>query len=221
VSRRDRLLVTLIPPLGAALVRALGHTLRLEVIGTERLVPLWQSAQPIVYGVWHGQLLMLPFVNERLRATHGARRVYVLASRSRDGEMLARFAARFGLGVARGSSSRGGAVALRRLTRRARAGHDVAVAPDGPRGPRQRCQPGIVALAALAGAFVVPTAFAASPAWRLSSWDAFEIPRPWARGAVVFGPPLPGTGDREALRRALEGALEDATRQARWAVGHP
>jgi hypothetical protein len=68
---------------------------------------------------------------------------------------------------------------------------------------------------------MVPTAFAASPVWRLSSWDAFEIPRPWARGAVVFGPPLPGTGDREALRRALEGALEDATRQARWAVGHP
>jgi lysophospholipid acyltransferase (LPLAT)-like uncharacterized protein len=221
VSGRDRLLVTLIPPLGAALVRALGRTLRIELIGAERLVPLWRSAQPIVYGVWHGQLLMLPFLNERLCQTHGARRVHVLASRSRDGEMLARFAGRFGLGVTRGSSSRGGAAALRRLTRRVRAGHDVAMAPDGPRGPRQRCQPGIVALAVLSGGLVVPTAFAASPVWRMSSWDAFEIPRPWARGAVVFGPPLAATGarDREALRQALQSALEDATRQARRAVG--
>jgi lysophospholipid acyltransferase (LPLAT)-like uncharacterized protein len=221
VSARDRFLVTVIPPLGAALVRALGRTLRIELLGAEQLVPLWRSAQPIVYGVWHGQLLMLPFVNERLRRTHGARRVHVLASRSRDGEMLARFVERFGLGVTRGSSSRGGADALRRLTRRIRAGDDVAVAPDGPRGPRERCQPGIVALAALSGGVLVPTAFAASPVWRLSSWDTFEVPRPWARGALAFGPPLPVTGepDREGLRAALESGLEDATRAARRAVG--
>lgn len=221
MSGRDRLLVTLIPPLGAALVRALGRTLRIELIGAERLVPLWRSAQPIVYGVWHGQLLMLPFVNEVLHQSHGARRVCVLASRSRDGELLARFVRRFGLGVTRGSSSRGGVAALRRLTRRVRAGDDVVVAPDGPRGPRQRCQPGIVVLAALSGGLLVPTAFAASPVWQLSSWDAFEVPRPWARGAVAFGPPLPATaeGDREQVREALESALEEATDQARRAVG--
>ena len=213
--------LTVAPPLAAALVRALGRTLRLSVIGAEHVTGLWQSRQAIIYAVWHGQLLMLPFVNERLRPTLGARPVHVLASRSRDGELLARFAARFGFPSVRGSSSRGGAEALRALARALRDGHDVAIAPDGPRGPRAQAQPGAVSLSTLSGAPLVPVAFAARPAWRLATWDAFEVPCPFGRGAVVFGPPLAATvgRDRGLARGDVEEALRAVTVAAHRAVG--
>src|SRR5207249_10707083 len=87
----------------------------------------------------------VPWLNARLRRSEGARRVRVLASRSRDGQLMADFARRFGLDVVRGSSSRGGLDALRELTRAIHAGEDVAMVPDGPRGPARRLQGGIVA----------------------------------------------------------------------------
>jgi hypothetical protein len=216
----DRLLVLILPPAGAALVRALGRTLSIEVLGGEHVAPLWRGSQPLIYAIWHGQILMVPFVNERLRRAHAARPVHVMASRSRDGELLARFVRRFGFGVVRGSSSRGGAAALRRLARRVGTGCDVAITPDGPRGPRGEAQPGVIALAELTEAPIVPIAFAARPAWELKSWDAFEIPRPWAHAAMVFGAPLRtlGAGDRETARKNLEAALAEVTTTARAAV---
>ena len=208
--------LTLAPPLAAVLVRGLGRTLRLSVIGAEHVTGLWHSRQAIIYAAWHGQLLMLPFVNERLRRTLGARPVHVLASRSQDGELLARFAARFGFPSVRGSSSRGGPEALRALARVLRDGHDVAIAPDGPRGPRGRAQPGAASLSALSGAPLVPVAFAAYPAWRLATWDAFEVPWPFGRGAVVFGPPI--TTAVAAGRRLASTEVEDALRAATTAA---
>src|SRR6185369_10585718 len=102
-------LATLAPPLAATAVRALGATLRLHEEGVERLTPRWVAGQPLIYAVWHGRILMIPWLTARLRRTRGARAVRVLASRSRDGEMVTRWATRFGLSVVRGSSSRGGA----------------------------------------------------------------------------------------------------------------
>jgi lysophospholipid acyltransferase (LPLAT)-like uncharacterized protein len=182
--------------------------------------PLWASARPAIYAIWHGQILMVPFVTERLGRSRGTRAIHVMASRSRDGELLARVVRRFGFGAVRGSSSRAGARALRLLARRVRAGHDVAITPDGPRGPAGQAQPGVVVLADLTRAPIVPVAFAACPVWRLPSWDDFEIPGPFARGAIVFGPPLhfEGTGDRTILLKDLQAALDEATDRARRAV---
>jgi hypothetical protein len=204
-------------PLAAALaVRALGLTLSVRAEGVDALRPLWSAGRPLIYGVWHGRILIVPWLNARFRRTHGARQVRVLASRSRDGELVARFVRRFGLDVVRGSSSRGGAAALRELARALRAGDDVAVVPDGPRGPSCRAQAGIVSLAATTGAPIVPLGVAARPARRLASWDRFMVPAPFARCAVVFGP-LVDVGrhdDREALRVAVERALQHATDSA-------
>jgi hypothetical protein len=204
-------------PLVAALgVRALGATLSLRVDGVDTLRPLWGAGRPLIYGVWHGRILIVPWLNARFRRTHGARNVCVLASRSRDGELVARFVRRFGLDVVRGSSSRGGVAALRQLARALQAGEDVAVVPDGPRGPSCRAQAGIVSLAATTGAPIVPVGVSARPARRLASWDRFMVPVPFARCAVVFGAPV-GVGrhdDREAVRVAVERALQQATDSA-------
>jgi lysophospholipid acyltransferase (LPLAT)-like uncharacterized protein len=206
----------LAPPLASRLVRGLGMTLDLAVEGTERLRPLWEGERPLIYAIWHGQILMIPWLNARLRAAVGARPARVLASRSADGELVARYVGSFGLDVVRGSSSSGGAAALRALADALRSGEDVAIIPDGPRGPRRQAQPGVVALAALSGAPIVPLAFAARPARRLGSWDQFAIPLPFARAAAVFGPPMSvgRSADRARCLEEVQRALEEATAAA-------
>jgi lysophospholipid acyltransferase (LPLAT)-like uncharacterized protein len=219
---KPRALVRAVAPcLAAGMVRLVGATLRLSVTGTDALAPLWHGGRPLIYVAWHGRVLMMPWINAWLRRAHGVRRVTVLTSHSRDGEMMARYVRRFGLDVVRGSSSRGGASALRSLAARIRTGEDVAVVPDGPRGPARRLGAGVVGLAVMTGAPVVAIGFGARPAKTLDSWDRFVIPAPFARAAVVFGSPLTvdAASDREQARRTIEAALDDATASADRMVG--
>lgn len=200
--------LALVPPLGALAVRLLAFTLSIR--RDERVVtPLWRAGEPVIYAVWHGRILLLPLL-------YGWRRARVLASRSRDGELVTRFVRRFGLEVVRGSSSRGGAQALRLLARSLKQGRDVVVVPDGPKGPPETVKPGIVALARLSGAAIVPLSVGASSEWRLRSWDGFRIPRPFARCVARFGDPIsvPRLADRaaeETARQEVEAALRALT----------
>jgi len=209
-------LTALAPAATAAIVRSLGATLRIRAVGVDALAPRWRAGQPLIYAVWHGRIVMMPWLNAWLRRTRGARRAAVLASRSRDGEVVSRYVARFGLATIRGSSSRGGAGALRQLVATVRAGEDVAVVPDGPRGPRRQLQPGVVTLAALTGAPIVPLAFAARPAHRLASWDEQLVPWPFARSVLVFGETIavPRDADRQRAVKEVERALNDTTADA-------
>jgi lysophospholipid acyltransferase (LPLAT)-like uncharacterized protein len=190
--------------LGALSVRLLARTLTIRREETS-VSALWRGGTPAIYAVWHGRILLLPYL-------YGWRRARVLASRSRDGELLTRFLECFGLEAVRGSSSRGGAEALRLLTRSLGEGRDAVVVPDGPRGPRETVKPGIVTLARLSGAPIVPVALGVSAQWRLRSWDEFRIPRPFARCVLRFGDPIrvPAGVDRaaqEAARKEVEAAL--------------
>jgi lysophospholipid acyltransferase (LPLAT)-like uncharacterized protein len=198
------------PALGAVAVRALVATLRVRR-EEAAVAPLWAARSPIIYAVWHGRILLLP----RL---YGRRGSHVLTSRSRDGELVARWMTRFGLVPVRGSSTRGGGEALRQLARALREGGEVVVVPDGPTGPREVLKSGVIALARLSGAPIVPTAVGASREWRLGSWDEFRIPKPFARCVVRFGEPIfiPTGAARatlEAIRKDVEAALQSLTWQ--------
>lgn len=201
---KRRLVLALGPVLGAWAVRILAFTLRIRrEEGTVR--PLWESRTPTIYAAWHSRILMMPHL-------YGWRRTRVLASRSEDGELVVRFIARFGMEAVRGSSSRGGAEALRALARLLAGGKDVFVVPDGPKGPREVAKPGIVMLARLSGAPIVPMALGASRQWRLGSWDEFRIPKPFARCVMRFGEPIRVARDtdragEEAARKEVESAL--------------
>jgi lysophospholipid acyltransferase (LPLAT)-like uncharacterized protein len=194
------------PPLVALGVRILARTL--SISRDERAVsPLWQAGTPVIYAVWHARILLLPLLYGRLRAR-------VLASRSRDGELVARYVARFGLEAVRGSSSRGGAEALRVLARSLKQGRHVVVVPDGPRGPAEAAKPGIVTLARVSGAAIVPLALGASSEWRLASWDGFRIPRPFARCVVRFGEPIHVPRLADARQEEQARTLVEATLRA-------
>jgi lysophospholipid acyltransferase (LPLAT)-like uncharacterized protein len=207
----------LAPPLVAALVNGLGRTLRMTLIGVTPLVPLWQSKRPLIYVVWHGRMLMVPWLNAQLRATHRARAPRMLVSNSRNGELMGRFVSRFGLDVVmRGPSRLDAAVAVDMLVTALDRGDEIALAPDGPRGPHEAFKPGAIALAALTGASIVPVAIAAHPAGRLPSWDHFLIPLPFARCVVVFGEPIGvrRDADRARTRGEMERILSAVTATA-------
>ena len=209
----DRLLLASAPALGGWAVAFLTRTLRVEVIDTGHVNGFWERRTPVIYAVWHGRILILPAIYGKHRKVH------VMASRHRDGELVTRFLRSFGFESVRGSTTHGGSLALRRLAKFLRNGAEVAVAPDGPRGPREVVQPGVIALAKLTGAPIVPVTVSASRSWRLKSWDAFLIPKPFARVAVGFGAPIvvPPRADRseqENLRKELETSLREITWRA-------
>jgi lysophospholipid acyltransferase (LPLAT)-like uncharacterized protein len=200
----------LAPAAGSWALRLLAATLRLR--REEKTVePLWAAGAPAIYVVWHARLLLLPYLYRR-------RGLFALVSRSEDGSMIADLVRRFGFVTVRGSSSRGGAGGLRALARAIGGGHSVVVVPDGPRGPREVLKAGVVVLARLTGAPVVPAALAASSEWRARSWDEFRIPKPFSRCVVRFGEPILVPRDIDAageatVRKEIEAALNTVTWQ--------
>jgi lysophospholipid acyltransferase (LPLAT)-like uncharacterized protein len=141
-------------------------------------------------------------------------------SRSRDGDRIVAVLDHLGFAPApRGSSSRGGLIALAGAIRAARDGHVIAVLCDGPRGPARRCKPGALAMARVAQIPIYPLAVAARPALSFRSWDRTLLPLPWARVHFEMGIPLrvpehASRDDLERLRVALEHVLEDLQRRA-------
>jgi lysophospholipid acyltransferase (LPLAT)-like uncharacterized protein len=212
----ERVRAALLPAAVAIVVRLIGATLRLRIVGSEEVAPFWRQSRAVIYVVWHGRILLIPWLSARLHRSHGARRPVVLTSLSRDGDLLARFVGSFGLSAIRGSSSRGGEAGLHELIAAVRRGVDVAIVPDGPRGPSEQLQPGVVMLAAVTGAPVVPLAVSARPCRRLSSWDRFLVPWPFARSVLVFGPAIhvERTADRTRAAKELERALAEVTGHA-------
>jgi lysophospholipid acyltransferase (LPLAT)-like uncharacterized protein len=167
---------------GSVFLRLLGRTLRLEVRGAESLRRFRREGQPVIFAFWHSGILPLAFLHRR-------EGVVVLVSRHADGEYIVRVLARMGFETSRGSSTRGGAEGLRGLVRQVRDGRDAAITPDGPKGPARVFKPGVLVLARLTGAPVIPIRMRAHRAWRLNSWDGFLIPKPFGRLEVAYGEP--------------------------------
>lgn len=205
----ERLALSLVPRIATAYIRLLGRTMKLEYRHRDRLERLDRSGEHYILAFWHSRFLMMPY------AYFGSR-VTVMVSRHRDAEMLVRTLRPFGYDFSRGSTTRGGSAALRALLRRVAGGSDAAIAPDGPRGPRRRVQPGIIAVARLSGLPIVPVTVSAAPARRLGTWDRTVLPRPFSRGVFHYEEPIrvPKRADdaeQERVRRTLESVLDRMT----------
>lgn len=186
-------------PLGAviaAMVRALAWTWRVER-------PDWPVAGPCVVAFLHGDVL--PMV-----ALHRGMGMVGMASRSRDGAIVAGVLAGLGYGVIRGSSSRGGFEALREAERALADGGRPALAVDGPRGPAGTVQPGAEALARRAGVPVV-FGFVEAPGVRLRTWDRLLVPWPFARVTVRYGVWRPGEGSLADAMGGIRAPCRPAT----------
>lgn len=185
--------------LGRWALDALMATVRFSVAHGERYDRYVRRGEPVIFAVWHGRLLPLTYY-------HRHRDITAIISQSEDGEYIARVVEGWGYATVRGSTSRGGGAALRGLVKAARSGRSLAITPDGPRGPRQRLQPGVITAAQMTGLPIIPLAGGASRAWWPGSWDRFCIPKPFARVRVLYGEPRYVARDATAaeLRRHAE-----------------
>jgi lysophospholipid acyltransferase (LPLAT)-like uncharacterized protein len=194
-----------------ALVRTLDASLRCELAGSAGMARA--TAGPVIFAIWHDRLALSLMIYRRYfaRAWPG-RRMAAIVSASRDGGLLARVLELSNVQPVRGSSSRRGAQAVLEMASWAARGYDLAITPDGPRGPRHTVQNGAVALAQVTGLPIVPVFLELSHKWRLRSWDRFQVPMPFARCRVFVGEALDvpreitGT-QREELRQTLESRL--------------
>ena len=141
--------------LANVLIRTLRRTMRIRYEGRERILAYQEQGQPYILAFWHSRLLLM-------RYSYPGTRINILSSLHRDAEIISGAMRLFGISVVRGSTTRGGAAALREVVRRVRAGADAAFTPDGPRGPSGSAQMGVIQAARLAGVSIVPVGFGAS-----------------------------------------------------------
>ncbi len=203
--------------LGDLLVRAIFRTVRIRSEGEARTRRSLQRSTPFIAAIWHSRILMFSYLYAGWRAA-------ILVSASADGEIIARILARQGHEPVRGSTSRGGRKALAELVRRIRKGRHAVIIPDGPRGPRFRVQPGIIALARKTGAPILPMTYSARRGHAFNSWDRFLAPAPFTRCRVVYGRPLYVPAELDAAgfedaRRRLEMEMNRITLAADRSCG--
>lgn len=179
-------------PLFRLFVGALGRSWRVHTVGREHLDGLQGRGAPFIYALWHAHLLPLAWL-------HRGSRTSLVVSQHRDGRRFAAAARHWGYDIIDGSSTRGGTKALREMVRVLRAGGEVALTPDGPRGPVRMVKGGLISAAKLAGVPILPVGARVSSAWRLRSWDGFLIPKPFATVEIVYGTPICVERDSPAI----------------------
>ena len=167
---KDKFLLGLITWLGPALVWLLGRSLKITWRGLENLEEVRKKGEKVLWTFWHGRLLVLCF-------SHRQQRIHVLVSEHRDGEYIARTIEGLGFVAVRGSSSKGGAKAIFQMVAKGQDGYDIAITPDGPRGPRYKVQPGVIYIAQWSGLPILPLSNSAQKAWRLKSWEPLPFGR--------------------------------------------
>lgn len=198
-TRKQRFLLTIVPPLAALVIRALGATLRYRDVNAAGVPVGIEIPGPTVFAFWHRTLLVCA---HRFRNKD----IAILISASFDGELIARTVALLGFYPVRGSSSRGGAGGLRAMAQAYAEGHRCAFTADGPRGPKMVAKPGPVQLAQLGGAQWIGAYYALPDRrWELKSWDRFMIPKPFS--TVTFTWPEHVAPELAAVQAALDEAV--------------
>jgi lysophospholipid acyltransferase (LPLAT)-like uncharacterized protein len=201
---------------GGVLIRLLSFTWRITTVGREEFERVRNSGRSVIITFWHGQILP-HVVQHRTPAT-------VLISDHRDGEIITQIVRGYGLAAVRGSTSKGGARALLQLARTLKDGLDIAITPDGPRGPRRSFAPGAVILAQRTGAPLMLMGSHSSRTWRLKTWDQIEVPKPFAKITVIYAPPIyvaPSDArelpaEVERITAKLNDLVERASSTASW-----
>ena len=199
--------------LGSLYIRLVSITGRWRIVGADIPEHFFTTGKPFILAFWHGRLLMMP------RCWRKDKTIHVLISMHRDGRLLADTVGHLGMKTIAGSSSKGGATALRAMVKTLKEGNYIGITPDGPRGPRMRASDGIVSVARLAGVPILPVTYATSRRRILSSWDRFLIALPFGRGVFIWGDPIgvpreASESDLVDIRQSIENQLILISNQA-------
>lgn len=170
-----------IPCGGLLLVKLLSATYRIRICHPENEQKALDRHQSLIYASWHQRFF------PGITLFSSRKPIAIMISQSRDGEMIARAVDLLGWHPVRGSSTRGGAAALRQLKALARREYKIGHIVDGPTGPFGRVKPGLLRIAQAAGKPIVPTIVSAQKKWIFNSWDRFMVPKPFSRILIRFG----------------------------------
>lgn len=199
--------------------RLLARTLRLRVIGEERVVDLQKRGQGVILVTWHGRTF-LPITRFRGRG------FWAFISTSRDGEYQNQIFRRFGWNTLRGSTSARGAIqSALAMTKHLKAGATLAHTPDGPRGPSGQVHPGAIFMAQKSGCPIIPAGISVAPRRLMPTWDRYLVPLPFARAVWIYGEPIvipPGVKGEDEMNQwaaRVGEAIHALERQAEQAVG--
>lgn len=208
-SLLQRVQLTLVSWIVPALLTLIGCTLRMTISYEEGAVEGPDDIYPGIFAFWHRCVLPAAWLFRR-------RRIAVMTSRSRDGEVIARVIRRFGFIPVRGSSTRGGSRALLEMNRMLSEGQAVAFTIDGPRGPRYVAKKGPVLLARTSGAPITAFYVAVRRSWVLNTWDKIVIPKPFSPVLVrvarkIFVPSEADDAAMERYHAEMQAALERVT----------
>ncbi|MFC1828692.1 lysophospholipid acyltransferase family protein [Thermodesulfobacteriota bacterium] len=211
-------------PLFYRILRFYLSLLRIRVVGEEIVLGCFADYGRLVVAVWHQRFLPALAYVTKFRYF----KPIVMISQSRDGELAARLADRLGLVTVRGSSSRGGTTALLAITEALKQNPAVIHIVDGPTGPKGVVKPGLISMAQMSGAVILPIIISAEKAWILGSWDRFMIPKPFSEVTIEWGQPFVVPRDldpagHEELRQEIERSLSEGYAEADLSSGweHP
>ncbi|HYX21589.1 MAG TPA: lysophospholipid acyltransferase family protein [Thermoanaerobaculia bacterium] len=195
-------------------ILGLRASFRIREIHPEREASLKQKGVPYVYTLWHGRMVLCILA-------HLHEEIVTMASRSKDGEVIARWLIRNGYIPVRGSTRKGGRAALQEMIDLVRAGHRAALTVDGPKGPPRKTQPGVLKLARETGSWILPFTGASSRPWFLESWDRYLVPKPFSRCVVGYGEPFPIPPDMpdEVALAKIDAAVDEITMEVDREMG--
>lgn len=179
----NSLLLRIIPPVLALLMRVWFLTCRVTIHNPENLFEPHQKGHRAIASFWHYSIIYTFYFLRKYSAT-------VMVSASRDGDFIARLAEQFDFDTVRGSKNYRGVGALKSILRAVRGGDNGAIVADGSQGPPQIAQPGVILLASRTGVPVVPMVWSASSHYSVKSWDRTAIPKPFSRIDFFYGEPL-------------------------------
>ena len=192
----------LIPPVLNLLIRIIQFSVKKRFH-----LPSSVPDTPFMVAFWHGKLLLAPFIYQKLRKNV---KIGVIISDHFDGEIIAKTMGFFGFETIRGSSSKGGIKALKESFRCIGQGYDIAITPDGPRGPYQSVADGIVSISQKKALMVVVFNYKSSSYWELKSWDKFMIPKPFSTVDFYASEPFSVAGlEKEKAKELIKEKLNE------------
>ncbi|QSR88305.1 lysophospholipid acyltransferase family protein [Methylacidiphilum caldifontis] len=173
------------PAVASAFIRSWACTISYDLHDPIGIVDSPPST-PLIFSFWHNRILLMPYL---YRKHFPKRKLIALVSSSNDGKFLSRLLGEFNLIPAAGSSSKKGVSAFKTAIQAAKKkGYDIAVTPDGPRGPCYTFQEGVIHLSRLSGFPIIPVSYQLEKKIELRSWDRFQIPFPFTQCTIFVGP---------------------------------
>ncbi|MFK7778794.1 MAG: lysophospholipid acyltransferase family protein [Gimesia sp.] len=215
---QSRALLSVLNSCVVILIRLIFKTTRLEYVGDSiKRCPFADTGTDrYLYSVWHDSVIPPLFCGSEHNGV-------ALISQHRDANTIEAMLKAAGMGAIRGSTSRGGASAIKKLIKLAEGKH-IVITPDGPRGPHHKMKSGIVFLASHSGRAVLPTAYTATRFWKFQgSWTSIWIPKPFSKVYYLVGEPIevPENLSREELNgytELVQEKMEELEREVKQLV---